>query len=230
LKEIFLNFLSLYNKIFSSHIWPYLLFFNFLLILYLFVIAFNGFFRVIIAFIFLFNLALFIGFFDIDFFTALMLGAEFPILLILLIFYFQKNSLQIDNIYKYLPANLGLKYFYTGLLIIFIYLYNNNLNFIFFHFYNFILNTTYSLSSRNDFLVIYIIYYKINSLYIYLFAVLIFFVSLLIIFLFQINKIYHLKTTKSFKNVLILRKQNILRQGVFNSKLKFFNKKINKNN
>jgi len=180
----------------------------------------------------LFNLALFIGFFDVDFFTALMLGAEFPILLILLIFYFQKNSLQIDNIYKYSSTNLGLKYFYIALLIIFIYLYNNlNLIFFnFFNFYNFILDTTYAISSRNDFLTIYIIYYKINNLYIYLFAILIFFVSLLIIFLFQINKIYHLKNTKSFKNILILRKQNILRQGVFNSKLKFFNKKINKNN
>jgi len=226
MKEIFLSLISLYNKIFSSYSYTYFLLLNFLFIFYLFFIAINGFFRVLIAFIFLVNNALFISFIGGDFFTALMLTAEFPVLLILLIFYFQKNSLQIDNIYKYTVISINLRYFYFIILFL-LYVIYNNLNFNIFYFYNFILSSTYSIFSRNDFLTLYIVYYKFNSSFVYIFAILIFFVSLLIIFFFQINKIYHLKNTKSFKNILILRKQNILKQSVFNSKLKFFNKKIN---
>jgi len=220
----FLNFFNIYNKIFSSNIYIYIYILNFLIIYFIFFISTNSFLRIIIIFLFLVNSCFLLSFLGGDFFGGFLLTAELPIIVVLLIFYFQKNSLQLDSFYKY---NTKFSFFNRLLPLVFFpsftaYLYyfrSNN----FFSFYNFILNDSASVSNRNDFLLLYIIYYKSNPIYIYIFALLIFFVSLLIILIFQINKIYALNISEK-KQKLFLRKQNPLKQSIFKTQLTFFKK------
>jgi hypothetical protein len=216
------------NKLFSIHFIFYFLIINFFIIYYLFFISTNNFFKIIIMFLFLVNSALLLSYFNADFFSAFLLAAELPILLVLIIFYFQKNNLQLDNFFKY-KNNIHTYKLYALIFIFFsIYLISNSnaVSTNYFLFYNFIVNDSFLLANRNDFSSIYLVYYKLSHSFVYIFGYLIFFLSLLVILIFQLNKFYSLKFNGNYKNMLILRKQSTAKQSVYTSKLKFFNKKI----
>lgn len=224
---ILLNtYLNIYNKINSSNTLVYILFFNVLLLFYLFCVSNNGFFKIVINLLYIFNFAIILSFFNVDFFSALLLSAEVPLVLVLIIFYFHKNSLEIDSIYNY-KGNLRFFYFFLFFsLLIFFYLfcyYNPQVSMLF---YNFLINDSIYILNKNDFLILFLLIYKLNSAYAVIFAFLIFLVSLIVILIYQLNKLFILQKQYLKKNVCILRKQNMLKQSVYTSKLKFFNKKI----
>lgn len=224
---IYLNITIICNKLFSVYAPLYFLIFNFLIIFF-FISVTNGFFRVFINFLFLVNSVLFLSINNVDFFSAFLLAAELPIVLVLLIFYFQKNKLQLDNFYKYTNISFvsKLSYFSFAIFLILLLLLGGNGVLNNFFFYNFIVNDTFSINSRNDFLIIYLIYYKLSGNIVLIFGYLIFFLSLLVIFIFQLNKFYTFKFDTNYKNILVLRRQNVSKQSIFSSKLKFFNKNL----
>lgn len=219
-------YLNIYNKINTSVIIIYVLFLSMLLLFYLFYVSSNNFFKIIINLLYIFNIAVILSYHNVDFFSALLLSAELPLILVLIIFYFHKNSLEIDSIYKYKTNNKVFSLFICLSFMIFIYMFcfiTPKLNI---SFYNFLVNDSVYISNKNDFLILFILLYKINNLYVLLFAFLIFLVSLLVILIYQLNKLLSFQKNYLKKNVSLLRKQNLLKQSIYNSKLKFFNKKI----
>lgn len=220
------TFLIYYNKFFSSLFVVYLLFIVLNALLFFFYLAYNSFIRILIFFPFLVSNAILLSNSSLDFFGAFSLAAELPVALVLLVFYFHKNALQVDNLYKYNKTNNINNLNYVAIIILVVLLFmtitsttGNN-----FLFYNFLSDGCYSASSKNDFIVIFNVLYNLNYAYILFFAILIFYVSLLVILISQLQKSLISLNGYVKNNFLFLRKQNMLKQSVFRSKLKFFNK------
>ena len=220
--------LVVYNKLFVSSTGCYLLITSILFLLYIYHISSNNFFKIIINFLFVVDAALIVSYLDADFFSAFLLAAELPIILILIIFYFHKNSLQLNNPYKY-DNNVSCYKFilFVSLLIIFSVVITNffSIN-TYMPIFNFLVNGCLTVASKNDFLLLFLVYYKINNIYIYQIAVLIFLVSLLAIFIYQLNKFFLFRGGLKYRNILILRKQSLVKQGIFKLKVKFYSKKV----
>lgn len=221
--EFIVNYSLLCNKLLSSNIFYYFLVINILLIIYLFCFTFTFFFKLILNLLFIVNISFLLSFINADFFSGFLLTAELPIILVFMIFYFHKNALQIDNIYKF---NTRGNVYMIPLVAIFLFFVSPlDANFLF-SFYNLCLNNAYSIVNKNDFFVLYIVNYKLSIFLPVIFAILIFFISILVILIFQLNKLIVLKNTTKISNVNILRKQNLLKQSVYLFKLIFFNKKV----
>ena len=81
------------------------------------------------------------------------------------------------------------------------------------------------ITHKNDFLIFFIVYYQLNYIFIIYFGFLIFYISLLVVLIYQLNKLFLFKEENKTKNILFLKKQNLLKQSIFKSKLKFFKSK-----
>jgi hypothetical protein len=172
----------------------------------------------------LFNIAILLSYCNGDFYSAFLLVAELPIFLVLMIFYFHKNSLNLDTLYKYKKLKFDKTLFiflFIGLFFIPKKVYAG------FNFFDFNLINLKSTLYKNDFFLLYLSFYKQDAVYIFFFAILIFFISFLVIIIYQINKLQLFVNKIQTKNILFLRKQNMLKQSIYKSKLKFFSKKIN---
>lgn len=222
--DFILNYFTLYNKVLSSNIFYYFFIINLFIIIYLFYFTFIFFFKLILNLLFILNVAFLISFFNMDFFSGFLLAAELPIILIFLIFYFHKNAVQIDNIYKFNIKNNN--FLITIFIFFFLLFLLFNTNNLFFSFYNLCLNNSFSIYSKNDFLILYIINYNYNFVLPLIFAILIFFVSIFVILLYQLLKHVAFSNNNKKNNILILRKQNLLKQATYKFKFFFFNKKL----
>ena len=115
MKTIFFKYCEIFNKLFSSEsIIYFLLIINVIIILFLTFIL-NNFFKIILNFCFIVNNAIFLNFLNGDFFGAFLLVTEIPVILILIIFYFHKNSLDVDTLYNFKKFDIN----YSSLLVIF---------------------------------------------------------------------------------------------------------------
>lgn len=208
------------------------------------------FFKILFMFLIVVNCCLLVSFCGADFFAGFLVAAELPIILISLLFYFHKYSLQVDHIFSlnvtfyksgvYFLFFLFLGFFFENLAYqslicnplngnIFDFFYNlgttanNNANC--FYFYDLILSQSFFTSARNDFYLYFSVYYNINYPLVLLFGVFLFLVSCICIFVFFAFKWLAKVGDCRKQTMLFLRKQSMLRQGLFLSKLKFFKKK-----
>lgn len=218
------DFVAVYTAVSSSTFIFYFLVMLLALILYFFSVVATNFFRIIISFLFLFISSVLLSMLNVDFFSGFLLVAELPVLLILLLFYFNKTSIQIDNLYKFSSRPVILFNFFLFFSFLCTLCQPNTT--LAFTFYNYSFNDLMFIFSKNDFLVLFYNLYKLAMVFVFIFAILIFFVSLLVILVHQVVKVISLKAQVISSNVLILRKQSLVKQGVFVSKLKFFNKKL----
>lgn len=218
------DFVATYTAISPSTFIFYFLVMLLALILYFFLVVSTNFFRIIISFLFLFVISILLSTLNVDFFSGFLLVAELPVLLILLLFYFNKNSVQVDNLYKFSSRGVVLFNFFLFFLALCVFCQPNTT--LAFTFYNYTFNDLMFIFSKNDFLILFYSLYKLAMVFVFIFAILIFFVSLLVILVHQVVKVISLKAKSASSNVLILRKQSLVKQGIFVSKLKFFNKKL----
>jgi len=163
-----------------------------------------------------------------DYFGGFLIVAELPIVLISLLFYFHKYSLQVDTLFvlkKVKDFGVGLLTPTMLLVVMLLITYKTNAisdNTAEYYLYTNVGSLT--VTSRNDFFIYYNFYYVSGVFYILMLALLLFIVSCLCIFLFFTFKKFGIKKTVSKENVLFVRKQSMLRQAVFFNKLKFFKK------
>lgn len=220
------NYLLLSNYIFSSDFLFIYFSFTFIIILYLFIFSTTIFFKILIVILFIIHSGIIISFLNADFFTGFLFAGEFPIILVLFLFYFHKYSLNFDNLYivKNLKKNKILIFSFIFVLLCLIF-YDFNKYFVLNKFFNFFLVNNFNQPFRNDFLVYYISYYILNLSFTILMGLLIFVVSYLSILVFFFNKQNQYLQEKTKQNFIFLRKQNLLKQGVYKNKIKFFKKR-----
>lgn len=228
-----------------------LLFFLFFFIFILFTNSSITFFRVLLTLLLVFIYTVFLCYAALDYFAAFLIAAEVPIVLISLLFFFSKNSLQVDTIFAISKfKNSPLHWFvffclFGGLLIGFFHLLSLDFTLefsvsssgtsltsplydsciLFANVYDQILHELFFFSTRNDFYLLFVVYYNLNCFLTFVLGFLLFFVSSMCIFIFfSFKKV--LKITKSsIKSGLFMRKQLFTKQAAFNSRLLFFKKK-----
>jgi len=220
------------------------------------------FFRTLLSLVLTVLYAVFLCHVDADYFAALLITAEVPIILIALLFYFSKFSLQVDTTYSFSvpPLKKQLFVFFSILLGFFLCIVVHTHTFAIswhllasrvisscmvfksymcdrvvpvgvYSFFNldFFFDCTlpeliYS-ASRNDFYLLFAIYYDINCFFIFIFGFLLFLVSCLCIFVyFSIKKLNKVKDY-TIKNIMFARKQSMTRQATVDARLKFFKRK-----
>lgn len=262
-----INFYSWFYQYFVEFVFSSLYSLMFLvlviLIFCLFISSRVTFFRVIISLVCMLVYTVFLCFVNADYFAAFLIAAEIPIMLISLLFYFSKHSLQVDSAYSVGPLQSTtrmflLMFFSFGFLIS-----------VFFHvsyfspsnsagvaasadtgvffstscscrtktagtvasYTNFSMFFDYALyelmfsPSRNDFYLLFVVYYNINSFLTFVIGFLLFLVSCVVIFVyFSVKKLNKL-TDFTLKNTIFLRKQSMLRQASTTTRLRFFKRK-----
>jgi hypothetical protein len=156
-------------------------------------------------FIFIFGTFLYL-----DGYFFILIITEFTLILLFLVVYTQ--------LYSSLTQPRNYPYFYKFSFIFFI-LYNNSaeLTFLYFSYFDYI----YLLRSIDFFIFFYFFFIKFYLLTILVILIISFF-SIYFILLYFFLKTLNIDFFKSIKTLKILRKQNISKQAIFTSKLRFF--------
>lgn len=193
-------------------------------ILYFFLSTNSLFFRLLLTLGFVILNSILLAFFSLDFFSGFLLTAELPILLVAILFFFQKNSLGFDSVYDYNPRTKSwalVSCFF--LVVLFILCFKNPATTRVF--YEFSLFDSIFISHRNDFFLYYQIYYVLYPSFVLFIGLIVFLVSYLVILVYYAALSLTKATTKQAKNISFIRKQNFLRQSIYANKLSFFKKK-----
>ena len=205
-------------------------------VLYLFLVSETGFFKIIISILFLLVLGVLLARESLDFFAGFLLVGELPILVVSLLFYFHKYSLQFDNLYFLTPLNKFFKNFAYLLLLgtlclvvsSFSYYRCGVENFFFEKGFNYTLIADLFLDHRNDALHYYSFYYVTDSYSTIAVAILIFIISYLVILIFISGKLAKYVAKIKKDNILFLRRQHMSKQAVYTSTLRFFSGRVSK--
>nr|YP_004841744.1 Ymf62 [Ichthyophthirius multifiliis]AEL89286.1 Ymf62 [Ichthyophthirius multifiliis] len=250
-----LNFIYHYIMIFFSDLFIYIYilfkFFYFtetlllqLLLLYTLMLLFNSnniYYILLYFFIIIIYMGLIICYFNCELFTGFLWVTEFTVIFIALILFFFLN---IDGLI--LKYNNNISNIYTNItyLLSFIFfvnikfnLLNELINFEFLNFY-ILFNDFYESINNlymNDFSILYLSYYKINSILFIIITLILFLASLVCVSLYKNNKnlifykFYYFfskfNINKIFFNSTFIRKQNLSYQSNLKASLLIFNNK-----
>jgi hypothetical protein len=221
------------------------------------------FFRVLLSLACMLVYTIFLCFVNADYFAAFLIAAEVPIILISLLFYFSKHSLQVDSAYAIDSTKIKTRMFFIFFLFLGFFIcvlfhssslptdsYLNSaatadaaapisatrvcpatnsskahsyINFSLF--FDYTLHELVFFPTRNDFYLLFVVYYNINCFLTFVLGFLLFLVSCVAIFIYFSVKKTSKVTDFSLKNALFLRKQSMLRQSCVNTRLRFFKRK-----
>lgn len=150
---------------------------------------------------------------------------ELPLSLICLLFIFQKNSIQVDDIYKFNKKNLYIFLFIliyvVSLAFFFTFIPTNINNFI----YQYTIDDFIFTQVRSDLSVFFIIFYYFNVDFLVIVGFILFIVSFVVIFYFFLNNQLFFFNKVLQKNKIFLKNQSFLKQSIFPTFFTFFKKK-----
>lgn len=220
-------------------------------------------FRVLLALACMLIYTIFLCFVHADYFAAFLIAAEIPIMLISLLFYFSKHSLQVDSAYLVSSPLPKTRMFFIFFLFLGVFICmlshvsafspNGDLKAVansdavtvfdafgacptktagtvasytnFSLFFDYTLHELVFFPTRNDFYLLFVVYYNINCFLTFVLGFLLFLVSCVTIFVYFSVKKLNKVTDFTLKNTIFLRKQSMLRQACFNTRLRFFKRK-----
>lgn len=192
---------------------------------FLFLKSKTSFFKALILIFYIILNSLVLVAFSLDFFSGFLLVSELPLALICLLFIFQKNSIQIDDIYKFNKNNTNFYLFlllYGFTLILSFCFLPSSVNCFFFEINN---QDFISFYTRSDLSIFFIIFYYFNISFLLIIGYILFIVSFVVIFYFFLNNQFFFFKKILKKNKNFIKNQNFLKQSIFPTFFTFFKKK-----